>query len=322
MQELVDTGKRLIEGYRLLFGVGVTAVALVQIMLTPNLADWAAPWVGSLALMVAVFGVVGMLSGQRERRNVRPWLAWTMGCAGGVASFAIVSWRADVDSALAWPTATLAGIATAVLVGFSETTTEDEQNEANNPPLLLQDRSGLRFLPRADVAAALITLGLAGSTLALHAWQAEAGWHHVARVLTGSLYVILVPGWYLSSLFNGSKLDIIDRCALVVALSLVAVPLGLMWIYFLGGHIDFLTTWALVLALAAAAPVLNRLRTLPSASKGEERQSLLQGLIALWESRSVNEKAIVLSVLFWLVVIGSLAWTVAGPERAPYSLLR
>ena len=272
--------------------------------------------------MVAVFGVVGMLSGQRERRNVRPWLAWTLGCAAGVASFAIVSWRADVDSALAWPTATLAGTATAVLVGFSETTTEHERDEAVNPSLLLQDRPSLRLSPTAEVAGTVATLGLAGATLGLHAWQAEASWHHVARVLTGSLYVILVPGWYLSSLFNRSRLDIIERCTLAVILSLVAVPLGLMWIHFLGGRIDFLTTWALVLALAAAAAVLNRLRVLLTASKKEERQSLLQRLMALWESRSLNERAIVLSAFFWLVIMASLTWTVAAPEHAPYGLLR
>ena len=321
-QELANAGKRLAEGYRLLFGIGAVAVVLAQTALTPNLASWAAPWLGSLALTVAVLGAVGMLSGQGREGPTKLWLAWALGCAAGLASFAIVAWRAEVDLAIAWPTATLAGIATAMLVAFSETAAEDTLAQTGNASLAHEDEPGQRpSLPDGAVRSA-VTLALAAVTLVLHAWQTDAGWYQPTRVIAGSLYVIVVPGWHLSSLFNGRKLDIIDRCALVVALSLVAVPLGLMWIHFLGGHIDFLTTWALVLALAAAAAVLNRLRTLLSASKGEERQSLLQRLIALWGSRSVNEKAIVLSAFFWLVVIGSLAWTAAGPEHAPYGLLR
>ncbi|MDP2949299.1 MAG: hypothetical protein Q8P22_07155, partial [Chloroflexota bacterium] len=64
MHGLATTGRRLVEGYRLLFGIGATAVVLLQTALAPNVAGWATPWLGSLALMVAIFGVLGMLSGQ------------------------------------------------------------------------------------------------------------------------------------------------------------------------------------------------------------------------------------------------------------------
>ena len=111
IRELVDAGRRLAEGYRLLFGMGAVGVVLAQIVLTTNVTSWAEPWLGSLALTVAVLGIVAMLSSERHQAATRLWLTWALGCAAGLASFAIVGWRAEVDSAIAWPTATLAGIA-------------------------------------------------------------------------------------------------------------------------------------------------------------------------------------------------------------------
>ncbi len=321
VQELANAGKRLTEGYRLLFGIGAVAVVLAQTALTPNLTGWAAPWLGSLALTVAVLGVVGMLSSSGRDRQVKLWLAWALGCAAGLASFAIVAWRAEVDPAIAWPTATLAGIATAVLVAYSETAAEAAPAQAGNASLLREsygsvqtdgrsvvgDEPGQRPWLPDEAARSAVTLALAGVTLVLHAWQTDAGWYQPTRVLVGSLYVIVVPGWHLSTLFNASKLDLIERGTLVIALSLVAVPLGLMWIHFLGGRIDFWATWTLVLALAVISALLNRARLLLSATARENGASRGVVPLAWWLSRSVTEKALLLSVMLWMLAVAGLA---------------
>jgi hypothetical protein len=66
---------------------------------------------------VAVLGMVSMLSSQGQAPNTKLWLSCALGCAASAACFAIVAWRAEVDTAVAWPIATLAD-ATAVLVGY------------------------------------------------------------------------------------------------------------------------------------------------------------------------------------------------------------
>jgi hypothetical protein len=303
---LVDTGRRLAEGYRLLFGIGAVAVVLAQITLTTNVAGWAEPWVGSLALTVAVLGIVSMLSSQGREANTKLWLSWALGCAAGVASFIIVAWRADVEPAVAWPTATLAGIATAVLVGFSESTARDTPDPASRASPALEGRRW-RWWLQAGVAQAVVTLTLAGATLALHAWPADGGWYQPTRTVVGSLYVIVVPGWYLSSLFDGSKLDIIERLTLAVVLSVVSVPLGLMWIHFLGGHIDFWAVWTLVLALAVFGVLLNWARLALSAAAQDDGPARKASPLALWNARAVSDKAVLLSAMLWLLATAGLA---------------
>ena len=299
---LVESGRRLAEAYRLLFGIGAVAVVLGQTVLTASVTGWAEPWLGSLALTVAVLGIVAMLSGQEQEANTELWLSWALGCAAGLVSFAIVAWRAEVDSAVAWPTATLAGIAAAVLVGFSESTTQDRDQTSR----LEGERAWRSWLP-AEVTRSAVTLALAAATLVLYAWRADADWYQATRVIVGSLYVIVVPGWHLSSLFDRSRLDLIERLTLAVVLSLVAVPLGLMWINFLGGRIDFWTVWTLVLALAVLGTLLNRARLVLSAAAQDDGPRSKGGLLALWNARSVNEKAVLLSAMLWLVAIGGLA---------------
>ena len=272
IRELANTAKSLTEGYRLLFGIGALAVVIAQTLLTSKLTGWAVPWLGSLALTVAVLGALGMLSSPSQERPSRLWLAWALGCAAGLASSAIIAWRAEVEPAIAWPTATLAGIATAVLVAFSETAVEDRPARAAKASPAVRDERSRRQRMAEAVVRTTVTLALAGATLAFHAWQTDAGWYQPARIVAGSLYVIVVPGWHLSSLFDGGRLDIIERSTLAVALSLVTVPLGLMWIHFLGGHIDFWATWALVLALVVISILLGRVRLLLSAI-AQERTS-------------------------------------------------
>jgi hypothetical protein len=313
VQGLANTGKRLTEGYRLLFGIGAVAVVATQTALTPNLTSWAAPWLGSLALTVAVLGVVGMLSGQGQEGAGRLWLAWALGCAAGLACFAIVAWRAEVDPGIAWPTATLAGIATAVLVAFSEATAEDTIAQAGDTSQLRESHGtaanelGWRASLSDEAVRSAVTLALAGATLALHAWQTDAGWYQPTRVLVGSLYVIVVPGWHLSSLFNSTRLDLIERGTLTVALSLVAVPLGLMWIHFLGGRIDFWAIWTLVLALAVIGAVLNRVRLLLSSTGQGSGGSRGAAPLPWWNSRTAPERAVLLSVMLWMLAIAGLA---------------
>jgi len=307
IRQLVDAGRRLAESYRLLFGIGAVAVVLAQIVLTTNVTGWAEPWLGSLALTVAVLGIVAMLSGERHQATTRLWLSCALGCAAGLASFAIVAWRAEVDSAVAWPTATLAGIATAVLVGFSEATTEDTSKEARSVSLAIEGEPGWRSLLPPEAVRSAVTLALAAFTLALHAWQVDAGWYQPTRTIVGSLYVILIPGWHLSSLFDGNKLDFIERGTLAVVLSLVAVPLGLMWVNFLGGQIDFWAVWAMVLALAVLSALLRRVRLALSTAAQGDGSARSGSLLALWNARSVTEKAVLLSVLLWLLAVGGLA---------------
>ncbi len=306
IRALVDAGRRLAEGYRPLFGIGAVAVVLAQTVLTPNVTGWAEPWLGSLALTVGVLGVVAMLSGPSQEATTRLWLTWALGCAGGLASFAIVAWRAEVDPAIAWPAATLAGIATAVLVGFSEATAEDTANQASGDSGDPHAEPSRRPLVPAGGVRSAVTLALAAATLALHAWQMDAGWYQPTRIVVGSLYVIVVPGWHLSSLFDGSRLDLIERTTLAVVLSLVAVPLGLMWVNFLGGRIDFWSIWTLVLALAVLSALLRRASLVLSGAVREEGRGR-GGLLALWCSRSVSEQAVLLSVMLWLLAVGGLA---------------
>ena len=304
---LVESGRRLAEAYRLLFGIGAVAVVLGQTVLTTSVTGWAEPWLGSLALTVAVLGIVAMLSGREQEASTELWLSWALGCAAGLASFAIVAWRAEVDSAVAWPTATLAGIAAAVLVGFSESTAQDTADEASTArPAVEPQRGSTRWLT-AKGAKPAVTLALAAATLVLYAWRADADWYQATRVVVGSLYVIVVPGWHLSSLFDRSRLDLIERVTLAVVLSLVAVPLGLMWLNFLGGRIDFWTVWTLVLALAVLGTLLNRAHLVLSAAAQDDGPRSKGGLLALWNARSVNEKAVLLSAMLWLVAIGGLA---------------
>ncbi|MDP2948963.1 MAG: hypothetical protein Q8P22_05450, partial [Chloroflexota bacterium] len=328
------------------FGIGATAVVLLQTALAPNVAGWATPWLGSLALMVAIFGVLGMLSGQgqegpapspssgqalsaveeavkpfSQRLILRRRLAWALGCAAGLASFAIVTWRVDAEAAIAWPTALLAGLATAVLVGLSEAPGEDQPDETPNPASLPPDKPNRRLSLPTEAAGAAVALGLAGATLALHAWQTDAGWYQPPRVVVGSLYVLVVPGWYLSRLFADGKLDLIERSVLVVALSVVAVPLGLMWINFLGGRIDFLTTWTLVLAIAVLGAVLSRARLILSAAATEGEASRRAGILTIWNSRPSTQKALLLSMGLWLLAIGGLAAAAAAPGQGPYGIL-
>ena len=307
IRELADAGRQLAEGYRLLFGIGAVAVVLTQIVLTTNVTGWAAPWLGSLALTVAVLGIVAMLSSERHQAATRLWLTWALGCAAGLASFAIVAWRAEVDSAVAWPTATLAGIAAAVLVGFSEATTQDTPDEASTARPALEPERGWPSLLPAEGTKSAVTLALAAATLALHAWQVDAGWYQPTRIIVGSLYVILIPGWHLSSLFDGNKLDFIERGTLAIVLSLVAVPLGLMWVNFLGGQIDFWTVWAVVLASAVLSVLLRRARLALSAAAQRDGPARSGSLLASWHARSFTEKAVLLSVLLWLLAVGGLA---------------
>jgi len=307
IRELVDAGRRLAEGYRLLFGIGAVAVVLAQITLTASTTGWAEPWVGSLALTVAVLGIVSMLSSPGQVASTKLWLSCALGCAAGLASFAIVAWRTEVDSAVAWPTATLAGIATAVLVGFSEATTQDTPDEASTARPALEPERGWPSWLTTEGARPTVTLALAASTLALHTWQVDVGWYQPTRIIVGSLYVILIPGWHLSSLFDGNKLDFIERGTLAVVLSLVAVPLGLMWVNFLGGQIDFWAVWAVVLALAVLSALLRRARLALSAAAHEDGRGRRGGLLAQWNARSVTDKAVLLSVMLWLLAIGGLA---------------
>ena len=307
IRELVDAGRRLAEGYRLLFGIGAVAVVLAQIVLTTKVTGWAEPWLGSLALTVAVLGIVAMLSSERHQAATRLWLTWALGCAAGLASFAIVAWRAEVDPAVAWPTATLAGIAAAVLVGFSEATTQDTPDEASTARPALEPERGWPSWSTAEGARPGVTLALAAATLALHAWQVDAAWYQPTRIVVGSLYVILIPGWHLSSLFDGNKLDFIERGTLAIVLSLVAVPLGLMWVNFLGGQIDFWAVWAVVLASAVLSVLLRRARLVLSAAARRDGPARSGSLLVLWNARSVTEKAVLLSVLFWVLAVGGLA---------------
>jgi uncharacterized membrane protein len=283
------------------------AVVLAQIVLTTNVTGWAEPWLGSLALTVAVLGIVAMLSSERHQAATRLWLTWALGCAAGLASFAIVAWRAEVDAAVAWPTATLAGIAAAVLVGFSEATTQDAPDEASTARPTLEPERGWPSWLTAEGAKPAVTLALAAATLALHAWQVDAGWYQPTRIIVGSLYVILIPGWHLSSLFDGNKLDFIERGTLAIVLSLVAVPLGLMWVNFLGGQIDFWAVWAVVLASAVLSALLRRARLALSAAAQRDGPARSGGLLAQWNSRSVTDKAVLLSVMLWLLAVGGLA---------------
>jgi hypothetical protein len=303
---LLDAAGRLAEGYRLLFGVGAIAVVLAQTLLTTNIAGWAEPWVGSLALTVAVLGLVSMLSSQGQAPNTKLWLSCALGCAAGAACFAIVAWRAEVDTAIAWPIATLAGIATAVLVGFSESPAQGKASATAGAGATL----GLRVRRRwrsAGVAEVAITLALAAITLELNAWSTDAGWYQPTRTVAGSLYVIAVPGWYLSSLFDGNRFDLIQRATLAVALSLVTVPLGLMWLDFLGGHIDFWAVWALVLALALLGAVLNWARSTLLMAAHEHEPARRAGLLASWSAWPVGERAVLLSAVLWLLAVGGLA---------------
>ncbi len=303
---LLDTGRRLAEGYRLLFGIGAVVVVLAQITLIANTTGWAQPWVGSLALTVAVLGIVSMLSSPGQVASTKLWLSCALGCAAGLASFAIVAWRAEVDAAVAWPTATLAGIATAVLVGFSESTAHDPPDQAGANLALERERGGRSWLP-AHAAQTAVTLALAAGALALNAWRADAAWYQPTRTVVGSLYVIVVPGWHLSSLFDRSRLDLIERATLAVVLSLVTVPLGLMWLNFLGGRIDFWAVWALVLALAVVGALLNWARLERSTAAQDHARAGKRSLLALWSARSVNQRAVLLSAVLWLLAIGGLA---------------
>jgi uncharacterized membrane protein len=303
---LLDTGRRLAEGYRLLFGIGAVVVVLAQITLTANTTDWAEPWVGSLALTVAVLGIVSMLSSPGQVANTTLWLTWALGCAAGLASFAIVAWRADVDAAVAWPTATLAGIATAVLVGFSESAVHDPPGQAGANPALGRERGWRSWLP-ADAARTALTLALAAGALALNAWRTDAAWYQPTRTVVGSLYVIVVPGWHLSGLFDRSRLDLIERATLAVVLSLVTVPLGLMWLNFLGARIDFWSIWALVLALAMVGALLNWAHLTRSTATQGHAPASNGSLLALWSARSINQRAVLLSAMLWLLAIGGLA---------------
>jgi uncharacterized membrane protein len=306
-RELVDAGRRLAEGYRLLFGIGAVAVVLAQIVLTTSVTGWAEPWLGSLALTVAVLGIVAMLSSERRQAATRLWLTWALGCAAGLASFAIVAWRAEVDSAVAWPTATLAGIAATVVVGFSEATPQDTPDEASTARPALEPERGWPSWLTTEGARPAVTLALAAATLVLHAWQVDADWYQPTRIIVGSLYVILIPGWHLSSLIDGNRLDFIERGTLAVVLSLVAVPLGLMWVNFLGGQIDFWAVWAVVLALAVLSALLRRARLALSAATQRDGPAGSGSLLALWNARSITEKAVLLSVLLWLIAVGGLA---------------
>jgi len=306
-RELVDAGRRLAEGYRLLFGIGAVAVVLAQIVLTTSVTGWAEPWLGSLALTVAVLGIVAMLSSERRQAATRLWLTWALGCAAGLASFAIVAWRAEVDSAVAWPTATLAGIAAAVVVGFSEATPQDTPDEASTARPALEPERGWPSWLTTEGARPAVTLALAAATLVLHAWQVDADWYQPTRIIVGSLYVILIPGWHLSSLIDGNRLDFIERGTLAVVLSLVAVPLGLMWVNFLGGQIDFWAVWTVVLALAVLSALLRRARLALSAATQRDGTTGSGSLLALWNARSITEKAVLLSVLLWLIAVGGLA---------------
>ena len=125
--------------------------------------------------------------------------------------------------------------------------------------------------------------------------------------MAGSLYVIVVPGWHLSTLFDANKLDLIERGTLTVALSIVTVPLGLMWIYFLGGRIDFWATWSVVLALAVIGALLNQVRVLLSATAQDSEASRRAAPLAWWFSRSVTDKAVLVSVMLWMLTVAALA---------------
>jgi hypothetical protein len=282
-------------------------VVLAQIVLTTSVTGWAEPWLGSLALTVAVLGIVAMLSSERRQAATRLWLTWALGCAAGLASFAIVAWRAEVDSAVAWPTATLAGIAATVVVGFSEATPQDTPDEASTARPALEPERGWPSWLTTEGARPAVTLALAAATLVLHAWQVDADWYQPTRIIVGSLYVILIPGWHLSSLIDGNRLDFIERGTLAVVLSLVAVPLGLMWVNFLGGQIDFWAVWAVVLALAVLSALLRRARLALSAATQRDGPAGSGSLLALWNARSITEKAVLLSVLLWLIAVGGLA---------------
>jgi hypothetical protein len=303
---LFDTAGRLAEGYRLLFGIGAIAVVLAQTVLTTNVAGWAEPWVGSLALTVGVLGMVSMLSSPRQAPTTHLWLSWALGCAAGGACFAIVAWRADVDTNVAWPIATLAGIATAALVGVSESSAEGAAGAAAAADTAPGRRVHRWAVPPGMVQAA-VTLTLAAATLALNAWSTDAAWYQPTRTVAGSLYVIVVPGWYLSSLFGAKRQDLIERATLTVALSLVTVPLGLMWLQFLGGHIGFWAVWTLVLALALLGAILNWVRLTLMATAREHVSTSHAGLLASWSAWPVGERAVLLSAALWLLAVGGLA---------------
>jgi len=317
IRERTSAGKRLTESYRLLFGIGAVVVVIAQTALGPRLMNWAEPWLASLALTVAVLGAVAMLSAQDHKRPAKLWLAWALGCTAGLASLAIVAWQADVEPPIAWSTATLAGVATAVLVAFSETVTEGAPAQAGHAILAHQEGPPPPPFQLREALAPAVTLVLAGATLALHVWETNADWYEPTRVVIGSLYVIVVPGWHLSRLFGAGKLDLIERGTLALALSLVTVPLGLMWINFLGGRIDFWSTWALVLALAVIGVLLSQVRLLFSATAGDSAARRAATPFAWRDSHSVSQKPVLVSALLWMLPVASLA-TRIGSHRGSH----
>ncbi|WP_370574866.1 DUF1616 domain-containing protein [Methanomethylovorans sp.] len=88
------------------------------------------------------------------------------------------------------------------------------------------------------------------------------------QMLAGSILVLFVPGLaWTYALFDKKEIDLLERVALSLGLSLAMVPLSLFYLYnLLGIRINLANSVSVVLLLTAAAVCVILLRSGKTAS--------------------------------------------------------
>ncbi|MCX6823390.1 MAG: DUF1616 domain-containing protein, partial [candidate division SR1 bacterium] len=72
------------------------------------------------------------------------------------------------------------------------------------------------------------------------------------RIIFGSVFVLFLPGYWLTLSFFGSKeIDLLERFALSFALSISVIPLLTFYINLIGVKITQVSVWAVVVVVIA-----------------------------------------------------------------------
>lgn len=160
-------------------------------------------------------------------------LIWALGLAGGYLVFA----KTHMSGLFDYTLATIAGLSV-VLAGYLLYT---EHNSIARPHLPAT---------KWTVLGCSIVI-IAGMLLALLIDLT------VLRVLFGALYALFLPGFLLSYAFTGEKeLEVPERIALSIALSVAAVSILVFYLQVAGVTISLLTIFLAVLLICIAASII------------------------------------------------------------------
>lgn len=194
-----------------------------------------------LLILVIISGILSVFSEPDKIKHEKPKLKDYIYIAGlSIAGFIIIKFKTVELGWLSWAVSIIAGILIALLsILILE---DDEKEEKKERKEERKKMSVFQVIRLSLFSMVLLTIVLSFFMPLIDS----------ARIVFGSVYVLFLPGFIISFIFF-KELEILERTALSLALSIAVVPLVVFYLNLIGIRINALNVFLIVLGIISVS---------------------------------------------------------------------